>query len=56
MRFKNVIFKGEFEDKLNAYEKDIDVFREGCVALTSSENFKKFLKVALNVGNTLNAV
>ena len=56
LRFRNNIFKGDFDEKLDNLAKDVDVFREGCVTLTSNENFRKFLKVALNIGNTLNAV
>ncbi len=56
LRYRNITFKAEFPEKLDAYTKDVESFREGCIILTSNEDFKKFLKIALNLGNTLNAV
>ena len=56
LRFRNNIFKGDFDEKLDVMSKDVETFRNGCVILTSNEHFRKFLKIALNIGNTLNAV
>lgn len=56
MRFKNKMFVEDFNEKLETLVRDVETFREGCIILTTNESFKKFLKIALNIGNTLNSV
>ena len=51
-----MIFKSEFPDKFGELVANTASFNDGCQILTKNEEFKKFLKVSLDLGNTLNAV
>ena len=56
IRLKTLVFREEFETNLENAMKDIDIIEKASNTLRNSENFKKLLKSALDLGNRLNQV
>jgi len=55
-RLKTTILRDEFDDRFNPAVKDIDTVEKACQALKNNENFKRFLKLVLDLGNKMNSV
>ena len=55
-RLRTVILQGEFDDRFNPAVRDIEILEKGCQALKNNENFKRFLKLVLDLGNKMNSV
>jgi len=53
IRLQTMIFKDEFETNIDNAMRDADILEKGCETLRNNENFKKFLKTVLDLGNQL---
>ena len=55
-RLRTVILREEFEDRFAPAVRDVEIVEKGCLALKNNENFKRFLKLVLDLGNKMNSV
>lgn len=55
VRLRSIIFESDYPPKVAKIEKECAVVNNACSDLKKSENFKKFLKVVLDVGNHMNS-
>jgi Formin Homology 2 Domain. len=53
-RLKATIFKSEFDARIEAITKDIQVFKSGCTLLQDNTHFQTFLMAAVEAANVLN--
>ena len=56
IRLKTNVFKDEFAPKMENSIKEAEIIRKSCDVLRNNLNFQKFLKIALDLGNSLNQV
>ena len=55
-RLKFTIFRAEAQERLTGILSDISKIKVGCDVLKNNAHFKLFLKLSLDVANTLNEV
>lgn len=55
-RLRTVILREEFNERFDPVVRDIEIVEKACMSLKSNENFKRFLKLVLDLGNKMNSV
>lgn len=55
-RLRTVILREEFDERFSPAIRDIEIIEKACLALKNNENFKRFLKLVLDLGNKMNSV
>jgi hypothetical protein len=55
VRLRTIVFRGEYQERLTPALNDLEKIEKSCNVLRSNENFKKFLKVILDIGNQMNS-
>ena len=55
VRLRTIVFREEYNERLTPALKDLEKIEKACDVLRSNENFKKFLKVILDIGNQMNS-
>lgn len=56
IRLRTIVFREEFEGRIEAVEEKLDIFKKGCDVIEKSDGFKDFLGIAVGISNALNAV
>lgn len=54
IRLRTLMFKAEFQEKIDSALNDVDLFKKGCQVLRDSDTFRSFLAIAVMIANALN--
>lgn len=55
-RLRTVILREEFDERFGPAVRDIEIIEKACLSLKNNDNFKRFLKLVLDLGNKMNSV